>query len=82
MHTQYLLRPAPPLISDPDIVCMLSNTALARNLEAHAAINPTIVCTGSHDEMEERLWRILEARKLVLVVREVLVDREVRDGFE
>ena len=74
MHWQYLLHPAPPLISDPGTVGMLSKTALSRNLEAHAAINSTIVSTGPHDEMEERLLRILETRKLDLVVREMLVD--------
>ncbi|KAF8124827.1 hypothetical protein EV363DRAFT_1177507, partial [Boletus edulis] len=76
MHKQYLLYPTPPLISDPGIICMLSKTALSRNLEAHAAINSSIVSTGPQDEMEERLGKILEVRNHDLVVREMLVGQD------
>lgn len=67
MHKQYLLHPAPPLISDPDVTSMLSKGALARNLEAHAAINSSIVAVGPRNEMEERLRKILEVRNHDLV---------------
>ena len=76
MHEQYLLHPAPPLISDPDIVSMLSKAALSRNLAARAAINSSIISTGLSNEMEERLRRILEVRNLDLAVREMLVGQE------
>lgn len=76
MHKQYLLHPAPPLISDPGIVSMLSKTALSRNLAAHASINSSIVSTGPCNKMEERLKRILEMRNLDLVVREMLVGQD------
>jgi hypothetical protein len=76
MHKQYLLHPTPPLISDPGIVSMLSQTALLRNLAAHASINSSIIATGPCNEMEERLRRILGVRNLDLVVREMLVGQD------
>ncbi|KAF8556542.1 hypothetical protein OG21DRAFT_1495494 [Imleria badia] len=60
IHKQYLMYPAPPLILDPDVISILSIGALSRNLEAHAAINSSIVFTGPRHEMEERLRKILE----------------------
>ena len=76
MPQQYLLHPEPPLVSDPGVICILSKAALSRNLEAHAAINPSITFTGPRDEMEERLRKILEVRKLDLAVREMLARHD------
>ncbi|CAA7267497.1 unnamed protein product [Cyclocybe aegerita] len=64
IHSRYLLNPRPPLITDPSVCGTLSLVALKRNLEAHAACNPSIVASGTHAEMVERLSEILATRKL------------------
>ncbi|KIJ14357.1 hypothetical protein PAXINDRAFT_26423, partial [Paxillus involutus ATCC 200175] len=72
LDKQYLLQPAPPLITDAGICCVLSKAALSRNLAAHAAINSSIHFSGTRKEMAERLEKILETRKLDLVVQNML----------
>lgn len=76
IHEQYLLHPLPPLISDPDIVSTLSKTALSHNLTVHASVNSSIVSSGPREEMEVRLWKILDMRRQDLVVREMLVGQD------
>ncbi|PPQ76912.1 hypothetical protein CVT26_001229 [Gymnopilus dilepis] len=68
IHTQYLCHPRPPLITNPYICAQLSNAALVRNLEAHAACNSSIIASGSRAEMIERLSKILLIRKLDMLV--------------
>ncbi|KAJ7651061.1 hypothetical protein FB45DRAFT_1018418 [Roridomyces roridus] len=81
LESQYLVDPAPPLISNPSVVADLSVAALKRNLYAHAACNGEIVVSGSKLEMAPRLREILETRKMDLLVREMIQaqDEEVED---
>ncbi|KIJ62914.1 hypothetical protein HYDPIDRAFT_157081 [Hydnomerulius pinastri MD-312] len=76
IEKEYLLQPAPPLIVDPTVCSMLSKAALKRNLGAHAAVNSSILASGTRKEMAERLKNILETRKLDLIVREMLTDED------
>ncbi|PPQ84013.1 hypothetical protein CVT25_000559 [Psilocybe cyanescens] len=66
--SHYLINPLPPLITNPHICGHLLSAALKRNLEAHAAYNPSIVTSGTRPEMLERLSKILEIRQLDLLV--------------
>ncbi|KAG2132991.1 hypothetical protein DEU56DRAFT_951132, partial [Suillus clintonianus] len=75
LHKQYLVDPGLPLITDPSACPLLSNTALTRNLQAHADINPSIVPTGTRLEMIERLTKLLERRLMDLVVRSMICGR-------
>ncbi|KAF8650024.1 hypothetical protein AX16_005462 [Volvariella volvacea WC 439] len=68
----YLVNPAPPLITNPDLCTQLSIAALERNLVAHAGVNPSIITTGSRQEMIERLYRILKTRQEDVVVQAVI----------
>lgn len=64
LDRQYLRYPEPPLVVDPSICLTLSESALKRNLKAHASVNPSIIASGTREEMVERLMKILEMRKL------------------
>ncbi|KAJ7266568.1 hypothetical protein C8J57DRAFT_1068466 [Mycena rebaudengoi] len=75
--TQYLVDPAPPLIATAAVVPELSAAALKRNLAAHAAHNPAVLAVGSKPELVERLTRILETRKMDLLVRAMLQGGEM-----
>ncbi|KAF9223281.1 hypothetical protein BS17DRAFT_705987, partial [Gyrodon lividus] len=76
LDKQYLLHPAPPLITDTTICSLLSKAALSRNLAGHADINSSIRCSGTRQEMVERLKNILETRKLDLVVQNMLAGED------
>jgi hypothetical protein len=76
MHTKYLLNPLPPLISNPQVCARLSAAALQRNLAAHAAENPSIMATGSKEQMVERLRTLLETRKMDMLVRGMILGSE------
>ncbi|OAX39500.1 hypothetical protein K503DRAFT_849485 [Rhizopogon vinicolor AM-OR11-026] len=72
LHKQYLVNPAAPLITDPSACSLLSNASLIRNLGAHAAVNVSIVPTGTRLEMIERLTKLLERRQMDLTVRSMI----------
>jgi hypothetical protein len=72
IHSQYLAFPLPPLITDPQASAQLSLAALTRNLEAHAACNPSILAAGTRPEMVQRLSEILKIRKLDMLVKDML----------
>lgn len=72
IHSHYLGFPLPPLITDPQATAQLSLAALKRNLEAHAACNPSIIATGTRPEMVQRLSEILKIRKLDMLVKDML----------
>lgn len=76
IHSQYLEFPSPPLITNPQSCAQLSLAALKRNLEAHAACNPSILATGTRPEMVQRLSEILKTRKLDLLVKDMLSGNE------
>jgi hypothetical protein len=61
-----------PLITDPSACSLLSNASLSRNLDAHAAVNPSIVPTGTRLDMIERLTKLLERRQMDLTVRSMI----------
>ena len=72
IHSQYLAFPLPPLITNPQASAQLSLAALKRNLEAHAACNPSILAAGTRPEMVQRLSEILKIRKLDMLVKDML----------
>jgi hypothetical protein len=72
IHSQYLCFPLPPLITNPQAAAQLSLAALKRNLDAHAACNPSILATGTQLEMAQRLSKILKIRKLDMLVKDML----------
>jgi len=72
IHSQYLAFPLPPLITNPQASAQLSLAALKRNLEAHAACNPSILAAGTRSEMVQRLSEILKIRKLDMLVKDLL----------
>ncbi|KAF9240720.1 hypothetical protein BU15DRAFT_87602 [Melanogaster broomeanus] len=76
LDKQYLLHPAPPMITDSTICSVLSQAALSRNLAAHASINSSIHSGGTRMEMVERLKKILETRNLDLVVQSLLAGED------
>jgi hypothetical protein len=83
LHTQYLLSPLPPLITEPEVVSTLERAALKRNLSAHAAYNSTISTTGNKYVLCTQLIDILERRRGDLAVREMVWrSREPEDGLE
>lgn len=86
LHTQYLLSPLPPLITEPEVVSTLERAALKRNLSAHAAYNSAICTTGNKSVLCTQLIDILERRKGDLAVREMVwrsrEPREPEDGLE
>ncbi|EPQ53955.1 hypothetical protein GLOTRDRAFT_44490, partial [Gloeophyllum trabeum ATCC 11539] len=69
ISAKYMIDPRPPLITDPAACASLSVAALRRNLTEHAAYNDAIVAGGTKGEMVERLERILETRRMDLLVR-------------
>ena len=73
IHSQYLTFPLPPLITNPHACVQLSLAALKRNLEAHAACNPSILAAGTRPEMIQRLSEILKIRKMDMLVKDMLV---------
>ncbi|KIK98019.1 hypothetical protein PAXRUDRAFT_9828 [Paxillus rubicundulus Ve08.2h10] len=79
LNKQYLLHPAPPLITDPAVCSVLGKAALSRNLAAHAATNSSIHLLGTRKEMAERLKKILEMRKLDLIVQSMLAGEDTED---
>ncbi|KIM39316.1 hypothetical protein M413DRAFT_415939, partial [Hebeloma cylindrosporum] len=80
IHTKYLFNPLPPLVVNPHICGKLSDSALRRNLEAHAACNPFIVPSGTRQELVERLSEILKIRKLDMLVVEMLGGDDSTEG--
>ncbi|KAI9434400.1 hypothetical protein H4582DRAFT_2112595 [Lactarius indigo] len=83
LHTQYLLSPLPPLITQPEVACTLELAALKRNLSAHAAYNPAISTTGNKSILCAQLIALLERRRGDLAVREMVWrSREPEDGLE
>ncbi|KAF8813527.1 hypothetical protein BYT27DRAFT_7335124 [Phlegmacium glaucopus] len=80
IHSQYLDFPPPPLVTNPYACAQLSLAALKRNLEAHAACNPSIIATGTRPEMVQRLFDILKIRKLDMLVKDMLSGND--SGFE
>ena len=86
LHTQYLLSPLPPLITEPEVVSTLERAALKRNLSAHAAYNSAICTTGNKSVLCTQLIDILERRQGDLAVREMVwrsrEPREPEDGPE
>ncbi|KAF8202144.1 hypothetical protein BJ912DRAFT_943889 [Pholiota molesta] len=72
IHSRYLVNPVAPLITNPNACNQLSAAALKRNLEAHAACNPSILPTGTIGEMEQRLYDILKLRKWDMLVVSML----------
>ena len=83
LHTQYLLSPVPPLITQPEAVSTLERAALKRNLSAHAAYNSAISTTGSKSVLCTQLIALLERRQGDLAVREMVWrSREPEDGLE
>ncbi|KAJ7765517.1 hypothetical protein DFH07DRAFT_1015341 [Mycena maculata] len=72
LGSRHLLKPDPPLITDPTAVSELSAAALKRNLAAHAICNPDVATAGTKPEILERLRNILEMRKMDLLVREMM----------
>ena len=72
IHSHYLVFPLPPLITNPEVSAQLSLAALKRNLEAHAACNPSILVAGTRLEMVERLSEISKIRKLDMLVKDML----------
>ena len=73
LQSKYLLDPAPPLVTNPELCDSLSATALKKNLAAHAQCNPTIVATGTRQEMLARLKEILETRNADLLLAQMLL---------
>ncbi|KAF8903726.1 hypothetical protein CPB84DRAFT_1677802, partial [Gymnopilus junonius] len=80
IQSQYLCNPLPPLITNPYVCAQLSNAALIRNLEAHAARNPSIIAFGSRAEMIDRLSKILVIRKLDMLVVGMLQGNDCAPG--
>ncbi|KAF8151043.1 hypothetical protein B0H34DRAFT_785117 [Crassisporium funariophilum] len=76
IHSKYLYHPLPPLITNHRGCPQLSEAALKRNLEAHAACNPSIVTSGTRPEMISRLSEILKTRKLDIIVKDMLDGNE------
>ncbi|KAI0667959.1 hypothetical protein C8Q78DRAFT_1071662 [Trametes maxima] len=74
LDSEYLLYPAPPLITVPDAVPDLTVAALKRNLAAHADRNPKILASGTKAEMMERLSGILRTREGDLAIRTLLAE--------
>lgn len=82
IHEQYLFNPIAPLVTNADVCDQLSYGALKRNLEAHAACNPAILCTGSTREMAQRLSDILKTRRLDMLVVSMLSAPDLPAGSE
>ena len=78
IHSQYLTFPLPPLITSPQASAQLSLAALKRNLEAHAACNPSILAAGTRPEMVQRLSEILKIRKSDMLVKDMLSGNDSR----
>lgn len=72
MDSKYMIEPKAPLIVDPAACAALSVTALKRNLSEHAIFNPDILVSGTKAELMERLKKILESRKMDLLVRDMM----------
>jgi hypothetical protein len=72
IHSQYFCFLLPPLIANLQAAAQLSLAALKRNLDAHAACNPSILATGTQLEMAQRLSKILKIRKLDMLVKDML----------
>jgi len=72
LDKQYLVNPVAPLITDPSACSLLSNASLIRNLDAHSAVNTSIVPTGTRSELIERLTKLLERRQMDLIVRTMI----------
>lgn len=68
----YLLKPQPPLVTDPLACQSLNAHALKRNLGAHAKVNPTISMSGTVPEMVARLVDILTRRDMDFIVAQML----------
>jgi len=75
LDKQYLRYPESPLVVDPSVCSTLSESALKRNLKAHASVNPSVIASGTREEMVERLMKILEMRKLDHLVCSLFTDR-------
>ncbi|KAH9052289.1 hypothetical protein EDB87DRAFT_1692447 [Lactarius vividus] len=83
LHTQYLLSPLPPLITQPEVASTLELAALKRNLSAHAAYNSAISTTGNKSILCAQLITLLEKRRGDLAVREMVWrSREPEDGLD
>ncbi|KAF8274634.1 hypothetical protein EI94DRAFT_1561102 [Lactarius quietus] len=83
LHTQYLLSPLPPLITEPEAASTLERAALRRNLSAHAAYNSAISTIGNKSVLCTQLIALLERRRGDLAVREMVWrSREPEDGLE
>lgn len=74
LDKQYLRHPEPPLVVNPFACLMLSESALRCNLEAHASVNPSILASGTREEMVKRLMKILERRKLDQLVYSLFTE--------
>ncbi|KAL4074945.1 hypothetical protein V8B97DRAFT_1655461 [Scleroderma yunnanense] len=82
LDKQYLRSPKPPLVVDPLTCLTLSESALKRNLAAHATANPSILASETREEMTERLMKILETRRLDHLVCSLFTDLEESDTGE
>jgi hypothetical protein len=83
LHTQYLLEPLSPLITQPEAASTLECAALKRNLYAHAAYNSTVSTTGNKSVLRAQLVALLERRRGDLAAREMVWrSREPEDGVE
>ncbi|KAG6812249.1 hypothetical protein H0H92_003705 [Tricholoma furcatifolium] len=78
LDSQYEIDLRPPLIVFPEVCKQLSAAALQRNLLAHKQKNHAILATGSKAEMAERLKSILEARRMDLLVRDMIFGTQDR----
>ncbi|EJD45712.1 hypothetical protein AURDEDRAFT_114017 [Auricularia subglabra TFB-10046 SS5] len=76
LHTQYLLHPIAPLISDPGACGFLALPALKNNLAEHAKYNAEIPVKGSKAELCEALRAVLERRRRDMMVRAVLWQQD------
>ncbi|KIY68015.1 hypothetical protein CYLTODRAFT_352175 [Cylindrobasidium torrendii FP15055 ss-10] len=73
IHSKYLVKIQPPLISRPGMCAQASAAALKRNLQAHAEVNPVILAAGTKAEMRDRLEGILKTREADLVLYEMVL---------
>ncbi|KZW00875.1 hypothetical protein EXIGLDRAFT_603577 [Exidia glandulosa HHB12029] len=72
LHTQYLVHPSAPLITDPHACGFLSANAVKKNLVEHAKYDASIQVKGAKGELILALRELLERRRADMQVRAVL----------
>lgn len=72
LHTQYLVHPSAPLITDPHACGFLSLSALKKNLTEHARYDAEIQVKGTKNDLAPVLRDLLERRRADMQVRAVL----------